>query len=87
MNKYEIINKMQNLCDTYGVFFEINKHALAIRKYCFHKGEYYKFNRTIESDEFTHPDFDLEGCVLTCEKKIKEKLAELDKKRGDSNDD
>lgn len=86
MNKYEILNKMQNICDTYGVFFELNKDALIIKKYVFHRGQYYHFKRTVESKEFTHPDFDLEDYVLTFEKKLDEKLAELDTRESDNND-
>ena len=86
MNKSEILNKMQNLCDRYGVVFELNKDALHIRKYVYHRGQNYRFNRTVEPDAFTHSDFDLEleEWVSIFDKKLNEKLAELDAKENDN---
>lgn len=86
MNICETLNKMQNLCATHDILFKIDTHTLTIRKYVFHRGEFYKFNRSIEFKVFTQPDFDLEDCVLTFEKKLDEKLAQLDTRESDNND-
>ena len=83
MNKYEILIKMQNLCTTHGILFEINKHALIIRKYFVHRSNGYNYNQAIEFKVLTHSDFDLEDYVLKFEKELDEKLAELDKEESD----